>query len=102
MTEMGEQTRQHVSRVLVVFYEQDSQWLCRMFWSPRILISLFGCLWQRVERHLERGAETPSTTLDVNCAMVKLHKMFRDRETQPEPAKLAGYRSIRLLEWLKQ
>ena len=42
MTEMGEQTRQHVSRVRVIFYEQDPQWLCRMFfWSPRILTSLF-------------------------------------------------------------
>jgi hypothetical protein len=102
MTEMGEQTRQHVSRVPVVFYEQDPQWLCRMFRSTRILISLFGCLWQRVERYLERGAETPSTTLGLNCAMVKLHKMLGDRETQPEPVKLAGHGSIGLFEWLKQ
>jgi len=102
MTEMGEQTRQHESRVTVVFYEQDPQWLCRMFRSPRILMNLFGRLGQRVERYLERGAETPSTTLALNCAMVKLHKMFGDCETQPEPAKLAGHRSIGLLEWLKQ
>src|SRR6266487_4290765 len=98
MTEMGEQPRQHVSCIPVVFDEQDPQWLCWMFRSRRNL-SLFGCFWQRVERYLERGAETPSTTLGLNCSMVKLHKVFGDRETQSQPTKLAGHRSIGLLEW---
>src|SRR5437660_8436149 len=102
MTEMGEQTRQHVSRVPVVFYEQDPQWLLRTFHSARILISFSDSLWQHVEYYLEGGAETPSTALGLNCAMVKIDKMFGDRETQAEPTELAGRRSISLLEWLKQ
>src|SRR4030095_12641026 len=102
MTEMGEQTRQHVSRVPMVFHEQDPQWLCQMFRSASSLISFFGCLWQRIERYLERGAETATTAVRFYCATVKLHKMSGDRETQSESAKLPGHRSIGLLEWLKQ
>src|SRR6266516_2766938 len=101
MTEMGEQTRQHISRVPVVFYEQDPQWLWRMLRSARSLISFPGSLRQRIERYLECGTETASPALGLDCAMVKIDKVLGNRETQPEAAKLTSHGSISLLEWRK-
>src|SRR5438128_5676676 len=102
MSEMGEQARQRVSRVAVVFYEQNPQWLWPRFRSAGSLISFSDSLWQRFERYLERGAETPSTALGLNCAMVKIDKVLGNRETQPEAAKLTSHGSISLLERRKQ
>ena len=81
MTEMSEQARQRTSRVTVVLYEQNSQRLCRMFGNTRTQISCSDSFWHRVECDSKRGAETPATALRFNCAMVKVHEMFRDRET---------------------
>ena len=81
MSEMGEQARQRVSRVAVVFYEQNPQWLWPRFRSAGLLVSFSDSLWHRFERYLERGTETPSTALGLNCAMVKIDKMFGNRET---------------------
>src|SRR5438067_6034341 len=66
--------------------------------SARTKIGLSDTFWQRVKRHLESGAETPATALRLNCAMVKINQMLRNREAKAKPAKLPGHRSISLLK----
>src|SRR5438270_9007602 len=70
--------------------------------SARTKIGLSDTFWQRVKRHLESGAETPATALRLNCAMVKINQMLRNREAQAKPTKLPGHRSISLLKRSEQ
>src|SRR4029453_9411210 len=68
----------------------------------RAQISFSGIFGNRVESYLKRRAETPATALRFNCAMMKIDKMFGNRQTQAEAAKLTGHRGVSLLKWREQ
>ena len=58
VTKMREQARQSMTRVSVVFHEQDAQGFCRFLRSWRIRAALFDALRGRVKRHCEGAAKT--------------------------------------------
>src|SRR5260370_24949807 len=45
---------------------------------------------------------TSPSALNVNRAAMKIDKMFRKPQAQPEPAKLTADRRVSLLEWLAE
>ena len=76
VTKMSEQARQSMSRVSVVFYEQDAQgfyWLLR---SLRIHAALFHAVRDRVKGYFERAAKTSSPALHFDRPAVKIDKML--------------------------
>src|SRR5215813_3513695 len=58
--------------------------------------------WKSVQNDLERRAETSTTALRFNLAMVEIDETFGNRKSGTKSAKLAGYRGISLFKWLKQ
>src|SRR5260370_24108505 len=99
---MSEQTRQSLSCVSVIFYEQNAQRLGLFLRSFRIHAALFDVVGDRVKCDLEGRAMTSTPALNVNRAAMKIDKMFRNRQAQPEPTKLAADRRVSVLEWLEE
>ena len=99
---MSEQARQRPSRIAVIFDEQDAQRLRRLLKTLGTHSVLFGAIRDSVKRHLKGRTVTSATALDCDRAAVKIDKMFRNRQTQPEPTKLTSDGRIRLLEWREE
>jgi hypothetical protein len=91
-----------VSRVPVIFHQQNAQRLGRFLWSLRIHAALFDVVGYRVKCDLESRAVTSPAALPLDRAAMKIDKMFRNRQTQAKPAKLTADRRISLLEWPKE
>src|SRR5438874_13664363 len=99
---MSKQARQRLARVAVVFDKKDAQRFCRLSRSLRIHPAFFRALRHRVKRQFKCAAITSAPAIHFNRAAVKIEKVLRDRQTQPEPAKLATQRRISLLERLRE
>src|SRR5262249_39967415 len=99
---MCEQTRQGTPRVLVIFYEQDTQWFGCFARDAIVPISICRPCCEGVECHFESGAKTSATALNLNCAMMEIDKTFGNRQPEAESAELSSDRRISLFEWLEQ
>src|SRR5437764_15427156 len=81
---MSKQARQRLSRVTVVFDEKDAQRFCRLSRSLRVHSAFFRALRHRVKRQFKCAAITSAPAIHFNRAAVKIEKVLRDRQTQPE------------------
>src|SRR6476620_4400027 len=61
-----------------------------------------GSLWLSIQHNLERRAETSTTAIRFNSAMVEIDETFGNRESETKSAKLPAHGGISLLKWLKQ
>src|SRR4030095_6327247 len=102
VTKMSEQARQSMSRVSVVFHEQDAQGFCGFLRSLRIHAALFHALSGRVKGHFEGAAKTSAAALHFDRPAVEIDKMLRNGEAQAKPPELTPDRWISLLEWLEE
>src|SRR5581483_2389260 len=79
-----------MSSVAMVFHKKNTQSPRRAFRNGRLGQSLFGSVWHGVERYLEGRSETSAAALGFNCSMVKINKVFRNRQAQAEAAELTA------------
>src|SRR5262245_2636616 len=59
-------------------------------------------IWYSLQHDFEGRAETSTTALRFNLAIVEVDEAFRNCESETKSAELSRHRRIGLLKWLKQ
>src|SRR5712691_6791680 len=99
---MPEQTRQDTPRVTVVFHNENAQRDAPFPRCWRCGLNHVGLDGQNVQRDAKSRTLIAPATFRDNRAAMQLDDIFRDRQAEPEPAKLPGHGAFALLEGIEQ